>query len=106
MSVRAEAAVRAAPDGGVLLVTLSAMETSPGHAMADVARRARSLEAILDELDVPPADRSTSPIVLREEVDHTIDGRRPLGHRAASSVTIRLLDPELIRPRRAPTPRA
>ncbi len=91
-----EAAIRAEPDEALLSITLSALEGAPGAALADVARRSDALVMLLDELGVAKSDRSTSGITVYEEFDHTQEGRRSLGHRAAAALSARLTDPELI----------
>jgi uncharacterized protein len=96
VTVTGEAVIRAEPDEAVLWITLSALETAPGAALADVARRSEALVALLDELQVADADRSTSGITVYEEFDHTQQGRRSLGHRAAAALSARLTDPVLI----------
>ncbi len=61
-----------------------------------MSTRASALAALLDELGVAKADRSTSGITVAEEFDHTEQGRRSLGHRASSGISVRLTDPDLI----------
>jgi uncharacterized protein YggE len=96
VSVVGEAVLRAEPDEAMVLVTLSALEGTPGPALEDVARRSGSLIALLDELSILPSDRSTTGVTVQEDFDHTHEGRRSLGHRASSSVAVRLTDVELI----------
>lgn len=96
VAVVGEAVLRAEPDEAMVLVTLSALEDAPGPALADVARRSDALMALLDELSIDRSDRSTTGVSVREEFDHTTEGRRSLGHRAASTVAVRLTDLELI----------
>ncbi len=96
VTVQGEAVIRAEPDEAVLWITLSVLEEAPGAALADVARRSHALVVLLDELAVVKADRSTSGVTVSEEFDHTETGRRSLGHRAASVLSARLTDPELI----------
>ncbi len=96
VTVTGEATIRAEPDQAVLWITLSALESAPGPALADVARRSETLLVLLDELRVAKAGRPSSGITVFEEFDHTEHGRRPLGHRAASVLSARLTDPELI----------
>lgn len=96
VSVVGEAVLRAEPDEAMVLVTLSALEDTPGPALEDVARRSGSLTALLDELAILPADRSTAGVTVQEDSDHTHEGRRSLGHRASSTVAVRLNDVELI----------
>jgi uncharacterized protein YggE len=69
ITVRGEAAVRTEPDEGVLWITLSAFEESPGQALGDVATRSEALVALLDELGVAEADRSTAGVSVRQDFD-------------------------------------
>ena len=96
VSVIGEAVVRAEPDEAMVLVTRSALEYAPGQALEDVARRSDALIALLDELSIDRADRSTTGVSVREDLDHTAEGRRSLGHRAASTVAVRLTELALI----------
>lgn len=96
VSVIGEAVLRAEPDEAIVLVTLSALEDTPGPALQDVAGRSDALIALLDELSIDPADRSTTGVIVQEDFDHTHEGRRSRGHRAASTVAVRLTDLELI----------
>ena len=88
--------VRAEPDEALLRITLTTTADAPGEALSDVARRSNSLSALLDELRVDKSDRTTAGVSVSEEFDHTAQGRQLLGHRAATQVTVRLTDPELI----------
>lgn len=96
VTVRGDGLVRAEPDEAVLWITLTALEERPGEALADVSARTTALVALLDEIGVAAGDRSTTGIAVGEEFDHRQDGRVSLGHRAASGVSVRLADPELI----------
>jgi uncharacterized protein YggE len=96
VTVVGEAAVRAEPDQGFVWITLLSLESAPGPALADVAARSNALEALLDELAVAKADRSTTGITVREEFEHTADGTRSVGHRAAASLSVRVKDTDLI----------
>jgi uncharacterized protein YggE len=96
ITVRGVGLIRAEPDEAMLWITLTALKDGPGEALADVSTRASALAALLDELDVAKADRSTSGITVAEEFDHTEQGRRSLGHRASSGMSVRLTDPDLI----------
>jgi uncharacterized protein YggE len=64
VSVRGLAAVRVEPDEAMLWITLSALEDSPGPALANVAAHSGQLVALLDELAIPKADRSTTGVRL------------------------------------------
>jgi len=96
VTVRGVGLIRAEPDEAMLWITLTALKDGPGEALADVSTRASALAALLDELGVAKADRSTSGITVAEEFDHTEQGRRSLGHRASSGISVRLTDPDLI----------
>ena len=96
VTVRGDAIIRAEPDEAMLWITLSALEDAPGPALADVSARSNALVALLNELGVAKGDRSTTGITVYEDFDHTQTGRRSLGHRAISRVSVRLTDPDLI----------
>ena len=96
VTVMGHAVVRAEPDEAVLWISLTALQDAPGPALSDVSARSDGLIALLNEFGVDQADRSTTGITVHEEFDHTDSGRRSLGHRAISRVSVRLTDPELI----------
>ena len=85
VSVLGTAVVRAEPDEAMVVVTLSALEDGPGPALEDVARRSEGLVGLLDEFGIASSDRSTTGVSVYEDFDHTPEGRRSLGHRAASA---------------------
>jgi hypothetical protein len=96
VTVTGEAAIRTEPDEAIVWITLSATETSPGPALADVAGRSEALVQMLDEFGIARQDRSTTGITVSEEFEHTNDGRRSLGHQALASMLVRLADTETI----------
>ena len=96
VTVRGEALLRAAPDEALLSITINAAAPTPGGALADVAARDERLVEILDELSVQAADRATAGVSVGEDVEHTQDGRRSLGHRASARTVIRTADQRLI----------
>jgi hypothetical protein len=96
VTVRGDAIIRAEPDEAMLWITLSALDDAPGPALTDVSTRSNALVALLNELGVAKEDRSTTGITVYEDFDHTQTGRRSLGHRAISRVSVRLTDPDLI----------
>lgn len=96
VSVVGTAVLRAEPDEAIVVVTLSALKEGPGPALEDVARRNEALVALLDEFGIASADRSTTGVSVHEDFDHTAEGRRSLGHRAASAIAVRLTDLDLI----------
>jgi len=90
------ASMRTEPDEALVWITLTALDESPGDALQNVAQRGEALAAMLDQLGVERADRSTSGITVQEEFDHTQAGRRSLGHRAVATMVVRLSDGERI----------
>jgi uncharacterized protein YggE len=96
VTVRGEAAIRTEPDEAFVWITLAATEPTPGPALSDVAKRSEALVALLNELAIAAEDRSTAGITVREEYEHTQDGRRSVGHYAASSVSVRVSNTQLI----------
>lgn len=97
VTVRGDAVLRVAPDEALISVNLSALEDAPGPALSDVSARSEALVALLDELGVARADRSTTGVTVYEAFDYKKDGsRRSLGHRASASVSVRVTDPEVL----------
>jgi uncharacterized protein YggE len=96
VKVRGDALIRAAPDEALLWITLSALEDSAGAAHTDVSDRSNALVAILDELEIAEAERSTTGVTVHEEFDHTPQGRRSVGHRAITRLLVRLTDHQMI----------
>jgi len=80
----------------MLWFRLSVFEDSPGKALGDVGERAEALGALLDELGVSEAARSTAGVSVAEEFDPPWRGNRGLGHRATARIVVRLSDPEVI----------
>jgi uncharacterized protein YggE len=96
VTVAGGAVLRAEPDEAVLWISLSALHDTPGRALSDVSARSSALVALLNEFRVDKADRSTTGITVYEEFDHTANGRRSLGHRAISSISVRLTDLDVV----------
>ena len=96
VTVRGNASIRVEPDEALLSVNLSALERAPGPALADVSARSHGLTALLDELRVAKADRSTTGVTVYEAWDYIEGERRFLGHRASARVSVRLTDPEVL----------
>jgi uncharacterized protein len=96
VKVRGDAIIRTEPDEALLWITLSALERTPSAALQDVSTRANALATMLDGLGIRHADRSTTGVSVQEEFDHDAGGRRSLGHRAATRMSVRLTDHELI----------
>ena len=96
VTVTGDAVVRVQPDEAILWISLTALQDTPGPALADVSARSHALVTLLDDLGIDHADRSTTGTAVYEEFDHTADGRQSLGHRAVSQVSVRLPDPDVI----------
>ncbi|HTU86548.1 MAG TPA: SIMPL domain-containing protein [Solirubrobacteraceae bacterium] len=96
VKVRGEGLIRTEPDEALLWIALTALESAPGAALQDVSTRAAGLVAMLDDLGVAKADRATTGVTVHEEFEHGSEGRRSLGHRAITRVSVRLTDHELI----------
>jgi uncharacterized protein YggE len=96
VTVRGDAVLRVEPDEAVLWIMLTALKEAPGDALSDVSGRSETLITMLDQLGVDKRDRSTTGVSVAEEFDHTEQGRRSLGHRAFSRVSVRLSDSERI----------
>ncbi len=94
--VRGNGTVRAEPDEALLWITLTSTADTPGEALSVVTTRSNSLSRLLDSLGIDKSDRTTAGVTVSEEFDHTQEGRKSLGHRAATQLTLRLTDPELI----------
>jgi uncharacterized protein YggE len=94
--VRGQAAIRTEPDEAIVWITLTKLDPSVSAALTDVAERSQALADLLDELAIDRRQRSTGGVTVREEFDRTKSGRRSLGHRAASMMSVRLTDTELI----------
>jgi uncharacterized protein YggE len=96
LKVRGDAIVRAEPDEAMLWITLTELEASPSAALQDVSARANALVEMLDGLGIAKTERSTAGVTVHEEFEHGASGRRSLGYRAATRVSVRLTDHELI----------
>ncbi len=95
VTARGEAVVPGRPDEGIWSIDLSALDASPDAALADVGDRSSTLEALLDELDIPRQMRSTTGMTIREEFDHVEGKQVHRGFRAQTLLTVRLQDPSL-----------
>lgn len=96
VKVRGDAVVRAEPDEAMLWITLTALEDLPSAALQNVSARANALVEILDGLGIAKTERATTGVTVHEEFEHGASGRRSLGYRAATRVSVRLTDHELI----------
>ncbi len=92
--VRGHAVVPGEPDQLEVALTVSAADDSAACALQEAGRLTAELVAVLAELGVPDASRSTSGLSVREEFER-IEGRwARRGYRASNHVVVRLAEPE------------
>src|SRR5947207_9993438 len=95
LTVRGQGVVLGRPDEVRVVLVVSAHGDDPGTAYAEAARRARELEQVLDELEVPVERRQTASAFVHEV--EQVPGRQAPGRFLASSRTaITLDDPVLV----------
>jgi uncharacterized protein len=92
VTVRGEALVPGEPDEAHVFLEIKAVEKSPQKAMADASERSDRLQAIFEELDIPPLARATSGISVGEEAEWSSGKRKHLGYHAVNRVSVRLDD--------------
>jgi uncharacterized protein len=78
------------PDEAKIDLSVRTVAATPGEALANVAERAGQLVALLDELGVPAAKRSTSGIWVNDEVEPDAEGRRKGRYQAGERLTVSL----------------
>jgi uncharacterized protein YggE len=96
ITVVGQGRVRAEPDEAQLWLRLTQVESSTEKAVREVATRSDALQAVLAELEVPPADRSTRGVSVRRETEYRGNREVHKGFRASTAVILRLSDPDLI----------
>lgn len=92
VTVRGEALVPGEPDEAHVFLEIKAVEKSPQRAMADASQRSDKLQAIFEELDIPPLARATSGISVGEETEWSSGKRKHLGYHAVNRVSVTLDD--------------
>ncbi len=92
--------VRTDPDLAVVTLGVVEEDKEAGLAQAAVNRVARSILAAITELGIEPSDVQTSRLNLHPIYDRGENRRKPLviGFRASNTVTIRVLDLDLVGP--------
>lgn len=90
VTVRGHAVVPGQPDEVGLTLAVSALAATPEEALTEAAERSRRLEAILDELEVPRASRTTTGLSVSEEREYERERWRHKGYRASNRVQVRL----------------
>lgn len=92
VTVRGQALVPGEPDEAHVFLQIKAVEKSTQKAMADVSERTDRLQAIFEELDIPPLARATSGISVGDETEWSSGKRKHLGYHAVNQVSVRLDD--------------
>lgn len=94
--VRGEAVVPGAADAVSVLLEIAHVAKTPTAALADVGKRSKALERILDALDVPKDARRTTGAVVYEqrEWDHTSNREVSVGYRASAQLRLKLTEAE------------
>lgn len=95
VTARGEAVVSGRPDEGIWTIELTALADGPDAALAEVASRGQAAAALLDEMGIDMAMRSTSGVSVREEFDHVDGTQVRRGFRAHATTTVRLEDPTI-----------
>jgi len=84
------------PDEATMTFSVEAVDTTPREAMAKVAEQARTLVALLDELDIPAVKRTTTGVLVSEAGEYDNQGRwQHRGFRAAERLSVAAA-PELV----------
>lgn len=96
VTVRGEALVPGEPDEAHVFLEIKSVEKSPQKAMAGASERSERLQAIFEELDIPPLARATSGISVGEETEWSSGKRKHLGYHAVNRVSVRLDDADKV----------
>jgi uncharacterized protein len=92
LTVVGRAQVSVPPDEASVAITVEAVRPGANDALADVAERARRVVALLDDLDVGPASRTTTGVMVSEAGEHVDGTWQHRGYRASERLTVRLDD--------------
>jgi uncharacterized protein YggE len=77
------------PDEATATLGVECVAATPREAMSEVAEQARALVGLLDALEIPPAKRSTTGVLVSEAGEHDPQGRwQHRGFRAVESLTV------------------
>jgi uncharacterized protein YggE len=63
------------PDEATVTLGVECVAATPRDAMSEVAEQARALVGLLDELEIPPAKRSTTGVLVSEAGEHDPQGQ-------------------------------
>lgn len=96
VTVRGTAVVNAQPDEVELGLSVSYLDRTAEAALAEVAKRSATLEAIFSELNIDRSTWTTTGATVREETEWDGKASKHIhrGYRATNSVQLRLTNPE------------
>jgi uncharacterized protein len=96
LTVLGRAQVSVPPDEASVAVTVESVRPGANEALADVAERARTVIALLDELGAGPAARTSTGVMVSEAGEHVDGTWQHRGYRASERLTVRIDDAEKI----------
>jgi uncharacterized protein YggE len=96
VTVTGEASVPARPDEVRIALRLRELRDTADDALTRVAGRSEGLRALLDELGVPEASRTTSGVMVREEREYERNRWVNKGFAAEARTIVRLTDPAIL----------
>ncbi len=88
LTVVGRAQVSTPPDEGSLALTVESVRPAASEALAEVGERARTLLALLDELGIGPAARTTTGVSVSEAGEHRDGIWQHRGYRASERLTV------------------
>ena len=88
LTVVGRSSVSTPPDEASLVLTVESVRPAAGEALSDVAERARTLVALLDELGVGAAARTTTGVSVGEAGEHRDGVWQHRGYRANERLTV------------------
>ena len=88
--VRGHAVVPGEPDEVHLALSVTAVESRADAALTEAARLSEELQALLTEMDVPRASRTTAGVSVQEEWERREGELIQRGYRASNRIVVRL----------------
>jgi uncharacterized protein YggE len=92
VTVVGRGSVSTPPDEASLSLTVEAVRPTASDALSDVADRTRTLLALVDELGLGPASRTTTGVSVGEDGDYRDGVWQRRGYRASERLTVRAGD--------------
>jgi uncharacterized protein len=96
IKVRGHASVEVRADEAVLTFEAVAVADAAAEAFAAASERAATLDEVLDDAGIERARRSTMGVVLHEHQEFDAAGQPRRTHRASTTVSVRMTEPEAI----------